>query len=305
MLAGPTASGKTAVSLRVAQRLGLELCSMDSMLVYRGMDVGTAKPSACERARVPHHGIDLVDPDQAFGVQDWLREAQAAQERARSRLLFVGGTAFYLKALIAGLFQGPRPDPALRTELERAFDERGPSALHAELAAVDPPSAARLHPNDKKRVVRALEVWRQTGRPLSAWQTQWAGAPLRSVRVVALSLSPAALGARIEARTRALFDAGWEAEVRGLLARGGLGPTASQALGYAEVERLVRGESSREAAIEAVAAATRRFARKQRTWLRSFAGRIEVAAARDDADMERAAEEVLAALIAGDGEAAD
>lgn len=305
MLAGPTASGKTAVSLCVAERLGLELCSMDSMLVYRGMDVGTAKPTPAERARVAHHGIDLVEPSERFGVQDWLaaaEAAEAAEARARSRLLFVGGTAFYLKALVAGLFAGPDPDPALRAELERAFDERGAAALHADLAAVDPHSAARLHAHDKKRVVRALEVFRQTGRPLSAWQTQWAGAPARPLRLVVLALAPQALAARIEARTRVLFDSGWEAEVRGLSARGGLGPTAAQALGYEEVERLVRGELTRAAALEAVTAATRRFARKQRTWLRSFAERVEVAAPHDGADTERAAEEVLAALLAADAE---
>jgi tRNA dimethylallyltransferase len=306
VLAGPTASGKTAVSLRVAERLGLELCSMDSMLVYRGMDVGTAKPSPAERARVPHHGIDLVEPSATFGVQDWLAEAGAAEARAAARgraLLFVGGTAFYLKALVSGLFQGPAPDPALRAELERAFDERGAAALHAELAAVDPHSAARLHAHDRKRVVRALEVWRQTGRALSQWQTQWSAAPARELRLVALALAPQRLAERIEARTRALFDAGWEDELRGLLARGGLGPTAAQALGYAEVARLVRGELTRVAAQAQVSAATRRFARKQRTWLRGFAGRVEVAAPRDDAaDMERAAEEVLAALVASDAE---
>lgn len=304
MLAGPTASGKTALSLALAERLGCELCSMDSMLVYRGLDVGTAKPTAAERARVPHHGIDLVEPEAAFGVPDWLAAAEAALADARARgvrLVFVGGTAFYLKALTSGLFEGPAPDLALRRELERAWDERGARALHDELAAVDPASAARLHANDRKRVVRALEVWRQSGRPLSQWQTQWGAAPARPLRLVALTLAPERQAERIEARTRAMFDAGWEDEVRGLLERDALGPTASQALGYAQVAALVRGELTRDAAIADVAAATRRFARKQRTWLRHFAGRVEVAAPRDGADMERAARETLAALVEGSG----
>jgi len=302
VIAGPTASGKTALSLEVAERLGCELCSMDSMLVYRGLDVGTAKPTAAERARVRHHGIDLVEPQQPFGVPDWLAAARAAQAEARARgvrLIFVGGTAFYLKALTAGLFEGPAPDAQLRRALEREWDQRGAQALHAELERADPASAARLHANDRKRVVRALEVWRQTGRPLSAWQTQWAAAPARALRLVALALEPERLAERIAARTRAMFEAGWEDEVRGLLARDALGPTASQALGYAQVAALVRGELGREAALEAVTTATRRFARKQRTWLRHFADRVEVAAPRDAADMQRAAREVLAALVDG------
>lgn len=305
VLAGPTASGKTAVSLRVAEALGLELCSMDSMLVYRGMDVGTAKPTPAERARVPHHGIDLVEPTEPFGVRDWLRAAERAQARARAPLLFVGGTAFYLKALVFGLFAGPDPDPALREALEREYDQRGAQALHGELAAIDPASAARLHENDRKRVVRALEVWRQTGRPLSQWQTQWRGAGARPLRLVALRLPAGLLAERIAQRTRQLFAAGWEQEVRELLARGGLGPTAAQALGYAEVLRLVRGELGREQAIEAVSAATRRFARKQRTWLRGFAERVEIEAPRGEADMERAAADVRAALVRRSGERGD
>jgi tRNA dimethylallyltransferase len=271
------------------------------------MDVGTAKPTPAERARVRHHGLDLVEPREPFGVPDWLAAAEAALVDARARgvrLLFVGGTAFYLKALTAGLFEGPAPDPALRRELERAWDERGAQALHAELGLVDPASAARLHANDRKRVVRALEVWRQSGRPLSQWQTQWGAAPGRPLRLAALAHGPERLAERIQARTRAMFESGWEEEVRGLLARGGLGPTAAQALGYAEVAALVRGELQREEAIAAVAAATRRFARKQRTWLRHFAGRVEVEAPRDGADMERAAREVLAALVGSSARAA-
>jgi tRNA dimethylallyltransferase len=194
-------------------------------------------------------------------------------------------------------------EPALRAGLEARYDREGPAALHAELMRVDPRSGARLHPNDRKRVVRALEVWRQTGRPLSDWQREWgwggAGdAASRPHRLVALTLDPAELERRIRARTRAMLAAGWAEEVRGLLAAGGLGPTARQALGYAEVIELVEGRLGGAEAAERIAVRTRRFARKQRTWLRHFPERVEVAAPRpgDAADMDRAARQTLAAL---------
>lgn len=301
VLAGPTASGKTALGVEVARRAGAEVLSMDSMLVYRGLDVGTAKPTAGERADVPHHLIDLVEPELAFSVQDWLARAQAvlaqlAQRRVRA--LFVGGTAFYLKALTEGLFEGPAVDRELRAALEARFDADGGAGLHAELGRVDPPSAARLHPHDRKRIVRALEVWEQTGRPLSDWQRQWGAAPARARRIVALDVPAWELEERIVRRTRDMLAGGWVEEVRALDARGALGPTASQALGYAEVRELGRGRLEPAEAEARIVLRTRQFARKQRTWLRGFADRIEVAAPRpgDPADMQRAASETLTAL---------
>ena len=306
VLAGPTASGKTAVALEVARAAGAEILSMDSMLVYRGMDVGTAKPTPAERALAPHHLLDLVEPAQSFSVTDWLARAEAslADVRARGRrALLVGGTAFYLKALLAGLFRGPEVDRELRAELERRWELEGAAALHAELARADPGSAARLHPNDKKRVGRALEVWLQTGSALSAWQTQWsadseARPSERPHAIVALALEPRELDARIARRVRAMLAGGWVDEVRAILARGGFGPTARQALGYAEVIELAEGRADAPETEERIAQLTRRFARKQRTWLRRFDLRAEVRApALDDpADVRRAASEVLAAL---------
>lgn len=306
VLAGPTASGKSAIALEVARAGGAEILSLDSMLVYRGMDVGTAKPTPAERALVAHHLIDLVEPQVSFSVHDWLASAEAclADVRARGRrALFVGGTALYLKALVAGLFRGPDVDRELRAELERRWELEGAAALYGELARADPTSAARLHPNDRKRVVRALEVWLQTGSPLSSWQTQWgnggeAQPEQRPHAIVALAIEPRELDVRIARRVRAMLAAGWVDEVRAILARGGFGPTARQALGYAEVIALAEGRKDEGEAEARIALLTRRFARKQRTWLRRFHLRAEVRAPALDerADVERAASEVLAAL---------
>lgn len=275
---GPTASGKSSVAMAVAERLGdVELVSIDSMQVYRGMDIGTAKPSAAERARVPHHVLDLVGPEERYDVSRYRADAEAAEARLRAagkRALFVGGTGLYLKVLTQGLFDGPRADLALRAELERRARAEGSPALHAELLARDPASAARLHPNDEKRVVRALEVLLQTGRPLSEWQREWgfhgtarAGHP---ARIVGLALEFEALEERIRARVAAMLEAGWVEEALAIAAGPGFGPSAIQALGYREVLALGRGELSRAACLERIAQLTRRFARKQHTWYRSF-----------------------------------
>jgi len=270
-LVGPTAAGKSALALSIAERAGAELLSLDSMSVYRGLDVGTAKPSPAARARVPHHLIDLVEPDEPYSVQRYVADARSAvgDIRARGkRALFVGGTALYLKALVQGLFAGPPVDPALRRELEARAARLGSPALWSELRAIDPTSAERLHPNDRKRVVRALETFEQTGRPLSDWQREWsADRPGRARRIVGLRIDGEALDAAIRARAERMLAAGWEDEVRAL---GELGPTARQALGYAEVAALVRGEIDRATCLERVTLRTRQFARRQRTWFRSF-----------------------------------
>lgn len=275
-LVGTTASGKTELALEVAERAGAEVLSMDSMLVYRGMDVGTAKPGPAERARVPHHLLDRVAPSERYDTRRWIADARAAlaDVRARGRrALFVGGTALYLKALTHGLFDGPDPDPALRAELRRAA-AGDPAAAHARLSAVDRASAARIHPHDVKRVVRALEVWEQTGRPLSDWQREWRAAPGsappagRPRRVVGLAVPVAELDRRIPRRTRAMLDAGWADEVRAILADGGFGDTASQALGYPQVRCWIEGELDRGACEAEIALRTRQFARRQRTWFR-------------------------------------
>ena len=176
ILTGPTASGKTALALDLAERLDAEIVALDSMTVYRGMDIGTAKPTAAERARVPHHLIDVLDPWESLTVAWWLEHATAACRDITSRgkrPLFVGGTPFYLKALLHGLFPGPPADEELRRALESEAASTGVAALHARLAAIDPKTAARLHPNDVRRVVRAIEVHTLTGKPISAWQQSW------------------------------------------------------------------------------------------------------------------------------------
>jgi tRNA dimethylallyltransferase len=280
-LVGPTATGKSALALELAEQHGAEILSLDSMLVYRGMDVGTAKPSAAHRARVRHHLIDLVDPGASFSVQDWLAAAERALADCRARnvrALFVGGTHFYLAALLRGLFAGPPVDRALRAALEARARAEGSAALHAELARLDPTSAARLHANDQKRIVRALEVLTQTGRPLSAWQEQagWrdgAGEHLREQVLVGVDLKREPHARLVRLRVEAMLEAGWVEEACAIRSGGGFSPTSIQALGYREVLALADGELTRTACIDAVAAATRKLARKQRTWLRRM--RIE------------------------------
>lgn len=277
LLVGPTAAGKTALALELAERAGAEVLSLDSMLVYRGMDVGTAKPTREERARVRHHLVDLVEPSERFDVQRYLVAARAALDdvlRRGRRALFAGGTGFYLAAILRGLFEGPPVDPELRAALEERATAEGGAALHAELARRDPPSARRLHPNDARRLVRALEVLEQTGRPLSDWQREWRERPSRRearARIAGLALDPEELDARIARRTEAMLDAGWREEALAVRAGGGFGPSARQALGYAEVLAWADGDLSREEAAERIAARTRRFARRQATWYRKVA----------------------------------
>ncbi len=276
-LVGPTASGKTSLALELCRQSGAEVVSLDSMLVYRGLDIGTAKPTAAERAAVPHHLIDLVEPNERFDVQQFLaalRTALVDLERRGVPALLVGGTGFYLAAVLRGQFDGPPVDAELRKELEARAVELGPERLHEELAAVDPASAARLHPRDVRRVVRALEVQRQTGQPLSAWQQEWGGersARERRARLVGLELGPDELDRRIRARTAAMLDAGWREEALAVRAGPGFGPTAVQALGYREVLAWADGALTRAEAEAAIALRTRQFARRQRTWYRKFA----------------------------------
>lgn len=277
-LVGPTASGKSRLALAVAERAGAEVLSLDSMLVYRGLDVGTAKPTADERRRVRHHLIDLVDPHERYDVQRYLRDVRAAVADVRSRgarAFFVGGTGFYLAALLRGLFEGPPVDPALRAALEARVEREGAAALHAELAALDPEAARRIHANDVKRLVRALEVPQQTGRTLTDWQREWgwhAGRPPaeRPARLVGLELPPAQLERRIRERTRAMLDAGWADEAARVRGGPGFSATAVQALGYREALELADGTLDRAACEERVALRTRQFARRQRTWFRKF-----------------------------------
>ena len=277
-LAGPTASGKTGLALALAEQLPLEIISVDSALVFRGMDIGTAKPTAEERAAVPHHLIDILDPAEAYSAARFAADARRliGEINARGRLaLLVGGTMLYYKALIDGLDALPEADAAVRAQLDARAAAVGWPALHAELARVDPETAARLAPHDAQRIQRALEVWQLTGRPLSALHGQRAvpGLPLR---LVALEPdSRAWLHERIAQRFDTMLAAGFVDEVRALRARGDLHPDlpSMRCVGYRQAwEALDAGldAGGLVALRERGIAATRQLAKRQLTWLRSM-----------------------------------
>jgi tRNA dimethylallyltransferase len=278
ILTGPTGSGKSALALELAPRLNAEIISADSMTLYRGMDIGTAKPSAADRERVRHHLIDVLDLSESANVAWWLdRAAEAVRdiERRGKTALFAGGTPFYLKALLCGLFPSPPSDQDLRRRLEAEAESAGPEALHARLAGVDLVSAGRLHPNDVRRVVRALEVFELTGRPLSVWQQQgwWGGDGPRfaSGSCLAIDVPRAELYARINRRVEQMFAAGWVEEVRRLGERP-WSREASRALGYPEIVQHLRGRRTLSETIAEVQLRTRQFAKRQLTWFRSLPG---------------------------------
>lgn len=272
VILGPTASGKSGAALAVARRVGAEIVSVDSMQVYRGMDVGTAKPTPAERAQVRHHLIDVVEPDEPFTVARFVELAESVIADARQRgapLVLSGGTPLYYKALFDGLFGGPGADEAIRDRL-RAFSGE---ELHRRLVEVDPASAARIHANDAKRLVRALEVFELTGQPISSFQTEWAAPARRHVATwIGLGWDKDALNRRINARVRSMMAAGWVDEVRALLARhgGALSHTAAEATGYRELIEHVEGRMSLDDAVEQIKIATRQLARRQMKWFRRF-----------------------------------
>lgn len=283
ILTGPTGSGKSAVALDLAERIGGEIVAMDSMTLYRGMDIGTAKPTADEQARVPHHLIDVLDPWEAGNVAWWLEQAADACAAIRNRgrqPIFVGGTPFYLKALLSGLFDAPPTDPALRRRLESEAVEVGAIEFHARLAAVDPISAARLHPNDVRRTVRAREVFELTGQPISQFQQSWdspsfggqATKPGVAIPYVILDWPRDELYRRIETRIDTMLTAGWLDEVRRLQALPRpLSPEAAQALGYRELAEYLKGDRTDwDATISEIKTRTRQFAKRQLTWFRNL-----------------------------------
>jgi tRNA dimethylallyltransferase len=275
VIVGPTAGGKTSLSIELAFRIGGECISADSMQVYRGMDIGTAKPSLDERREIPHHLIDIVDPgEDGFTVDEWLDrcEAAVADIRSRGRVpIVVGGTNLYVRALLEGLFKGPEPDLALRDQLEAT----PLTALREELDRIDPLSAARIHPNDLRRTVRAIEVFRLSGRPLSEHQTQWSADLRSTVRpdafIVGLDWPVELINRRMNGRVKAMYEQGLVDEVRRLRAHG-LGRQALEAVGYGEVIAHLEGSLTLEEAIERTKIRTRRYGKQQRTWLRRFRG---------------------------------
>jgi tRNA dimethylallyltransferase len=272
-IVGPTASGKSALALRLARERSGEIVSCDSLQVYRGLDIGSAKATPAERAEIPHHLLDVAGPGDVFSAADYARLARQALEgvRARGRLPIVaGGTGLYLRALLEGLFEGPPRDEALRRRLEALADRFGDARLHRLLSHKDEAAAARIPPRDRVRVVRALEVFRATGRPISDQQREGA-VPLRGYEVLAVGLDPgrAALREAIEARTREMLARGLVDEVRGLV-DGGLDPLARplQAIGYSQALSVLRGEMTQDEAERAIVTATLRFAKRQMTWFR-------------------------------------
>lgn len=279
LIVGPTAGGKTDLAAELAKRLpgrapgtlGGECVCADSMQIYRGMNIGTAKPTPTQRAEVPHRLLDIVDPSSdGFSVDTWLNLARRAIQEIRGRgrhPIVVGGTSLYVQSLLEGLFDGPEPDPTLRAQLQMMES----ASLRRKLEAVDPVAARRIHPNDRRRTVRAIEVFDLTGRPISELQQQWLyQSPRRDVRIIILDYTAEAINPRINARVKAMIEAGLVEEVRSLLASGGLGRQASTALGYKQVIAHLAGRCSLDEAVEQIKIHTRRYAKQQRTWLRRF-----------------------------------
>lgn len=278
VVTGPTGAGKTPLAIGLARRFDGEIVNADSMQVYRFMDIGTAKPTPEERLSVPHHLFDVANPDEAYSAGRYAKEARAAAEaiHARGRVVFLtGGTGLYIRAFLDGLIETGRVDPAIRERLEReharAVEERDPKRLHRRLAEYDAGAAERIHPNDARRTIRALEILEQSGQRASDVR-QAHGFRDRPFRVLHLSLDPGreALAERIDRRAEAMIEAGLLREVRDLRERG-YGPELKpmQAIGYRHMQPVVDGADTLVNALKAIQTDTRRFARRQRTWIRA------------------------------------
>ena len=281
LLMGPTASGKSALAMGLAERLGGEIITVDSAQIYRGMDIGTAKPAAADRERVPHHLIDIVDPAQPYSAAAFVRDAlalvAAIRERGRTPIL-CGGTMLYFKALTEGLSALPRADPGVRAALDRQAARDGWPALHAELARVDPVTAARLAPTDAQRIQRALEVHRLSGRPISELQGRREGTAGTLGPTIAIALVPsdrAALHAAIATRFQAMLDAGLIDELRGLKECYALNPAmpSMRCVGYRQAWQFLEGAIDASQLRDMGVAATRQLAKRQLTWLRATKAR--------------------------------
>jgi len=291
VILGPTAGGKSELAVGLAERLGGAIVSADSMQIYKRMDAGTAKPTMDLRQRAAHHLIDLVEPTEPFTLADWRTRAETTIERLQQQRtvpIVVGGTNLYMRALLEGQFDGPAADADFRASLEGVSSE----ALHARLKPIDPEAAARISVNDRKRLIRGLEVYHLTGRPISNWQRQWAeqrDAPYRyAPLLIGLSWQADAINHRINRRVKAMFDPAsvepelaaatcihgesLPEEVARLEEAGWLGEQARQALGYKQVLAHLAGRMSRTEALEQTKIQTRRFAKQQRTWMRRFRG---------------------------------
>ncbi|MDE3186581.1 MAG: tRNA (adenosine(37)-N6)-dimethylallyltransferase MiaA [Acidobacteriota bacterium] len=308
LLLGPTGSGKTALSLALAERFGGEIVSCDSVAVYRGMDVGSAKPTTEERARAPHHLIDVAEPDEPFTAGEYSRAARAALKEiagpvpeGRGKLPIVtGGTGLYLRALTEGLFAGPARQDALRARLRLTARKRGSAWLHRVLARLDAARAASIHANDVPKLIRAIEVCLAGRRPMSEvlGREDLARDPLKGFRLLRIGLNPAraALYERLNRRCAAMFAAGLVEETRGLLER--YGPVkALDSLGYRQALAVVRGELSEEAAIAATQQGHRNYAKRQLTWFRREPDVRWIEGFGDEAETVRVAEELVKARL--------
>jgi tRNA dimethylallyltransferase len=297
---GCTACGKAAVGRELARRLGARILSVDSMKVYRRMDIGTASPSAEVLAEIPHYAVNVAEPSEAYSVAQYVACADAAIEETRaagSILLAVGGTSLYIKALTEGLFEGPGADEAVRAELAARAKAQGPQILHAELTRVDPVAAGRIHPNDEKRIVRALEVFRATGTPISELQTQWDSETKRYECIrIGLRREKNDQAGRINARVKRMIDMGLLGEVERLSSEPKpISDQAAQAVGYAELIEHLAGKYSLAEAVERIKINTRRLAKKQRTWHRRFPNVTWFDLAKDETP-DAAADRILSAI---------
>jgi tRNA dimethylallyltransferase len=297
LLIGCTAGGKGQVGLELARRLGGEIVSVDSMKIYRRLDIGTAKPSPAARAEIPHHMLDVVEPADSFSLARYVELADQVIHDISGRhksVIAVGGTMLYVQGLTAGVFEGPGADPEFRRALRERARREGASVVHAELARLDPEAAARIHPNDLRRIERALEVYHVTGSPISQFQQQWGQPASRyDCRPVALRRPKDQANRRINARVHRMIEAGLVEEVRGLLAEpGGIGPQAAQAVGYAEIIAHLRGELTLAEAIERIKINSRRLGKHQRTWMRRMLGIRWVDVAEQDT-VEQVADRVV------------
>ncbi|MBM4055190.1 MAG: tRNA (adenosine(37)-N6)-dimethylallyltransferase MiaA [Planctomycetes bacterium] len=275
ILTGPTASGKSEIAVKIAEKTGAAIVSADSMLIYRGMDIGTEKPSREVRNKIPHYLIDIRDPWEEYSVGNYIKDFEDvtnnlyAQEKP---FIVVGGTALYLKAIMEGLFNGPPANWEYRNHLKKVVREQGAGSLYAMLEAIDPKTANRLHTNDQRRIIRALEVFKQTGIAISSYQTQFGNKnPNYNCIIAAIAHDRKELYKRIETRVDSMFSRGLIDEVQTLMLNPlGLSKQASQALGYKEVIDYLEGNYSLQEVIDAIKQGTRRFAKRQMTWFRSF-----------------------------------
>ncbi len=275
LILGVTASGKGRLAFDLAEYLDAEIISIDSMKVYRRMDIGTAKPPKEARQRVKYHLIDVVEPSDSFNVGAFIDAASDAMEQIKSRnrkIVGVGGTALYIKSLLYGLFDGAGTDEQIRTELRARAEAEGLAKLHRELTKIDPAAAERINPNDAKRIVRALEVYQLTGKPISSFQKQWEQHQIKNDwTIIGLRREKVDASSRINRRVKKMIDAGLADEVKSLLdEEKPLGKQARCAIGYAEIIEYLSGQTSLEDAIESIKINSRRLAKGQRTWFKTF-----------------------------------